>query len=250
MDGEIIVPDRMSDKPHQTVTDHDGRPLCIDLKGRGRFPETTTRGPNVDAPPMPLRGVSDTGAELQRRFAQLQKERPDLRGDKNFYRNSSPEILDRDDEPKLNTKSIRIQGHVGRGRLEGDEAGEKWALRINGVPDFEIEAFPDTIPNLGDPIAVLPYYVILAAKQVYIPQGFIGDTQRSQQEGRDIHRLASINELVETGSDNFDYTGHGILMKYAGDEHFRRTGAFRFRNASEKVYKKLQATKNWKFWLE
>ncbi|KAF1837496.1 HET-domain-containing protein [Decorospora gaudefroyi] len=249
MDGEIVIPDRMSDKPHQKVTDHDGRPLWLDLKERERFPEATTKRHEGEAPPTPVRGVSDTGAELQRHSAQLKKEQPDLSGEKDFHRSSGPKRLDRDDEPKLNSNSIRIQGHVGRGRLESDQGGQRWQLRIDGV-DFEMEAFPDVVPDLRDPIVALPHYVVLAAKQVYIPPSFLGDAHSSQKQDSDVRRLASIDELVDTESDEFDYTGHGILMKYLENNRFRRTGAFRFRNASEKVYNQLQGTNNWKFWLE
>jgi hypothetical protein len=241
----------MSDKPHYTVTDHNGGPLCLDLKGRERFPQTASQRPGADATRMPMRGISDTGPELQRRAVQLRKEQPDLSEEKGFHRSTSPKKLNRDLEPKLSSKSIRVQGHVGRGRLEGDLAGESWTLRIHGAPEFEVEAFPDTIPNLRDPVAVWPHFVVLAAKQVYIPLSFMGNVDLSLQGRRDVGRLASIDELVETGTDEeFDYTGHGILLKATGNARFCRTGAFRFRNASEKVYRLLQAGDKRKFWLD
>jgi hypothetical protein len=251
MDGEIIIPDRMSDKPHYMVTDHNDRPLCLDLKGREQFSTPVNARPGADAPPMPTRGVSDTGPELQRRSAQLRKEQPDLSEEKGFHRSISPEKLNRDDEPKLDSKSIRVQGHVGRGRLEGDMAGESWILRIDGAPDLEVEAFPDTIPNLRDPVAVWPYFLVLAAKQVYIPPSYFGHLDSSQQGRSDIGKLASIDELVETGADEeFDYSGHGILLKAAGNARFHRTGAFIFRNATAKGYIRLQKEDKQKFWLD
>ncbi|KAF1946296.1 HET-domain-containing protein [Clathrospora elynae] len=261
MDGEIIIPDRMSDMPHRNVTDHDCRPLCFDLKGRGRIVDMTPNRSVVEAPTMPARGISDTGAELQRRSAQLHKEQPDLSDEKGFYRSSSPEIMDRDDEPKLNSKSIRIKGHVGYGILEGNKDTEEWELRIDGIPNLEIEAFPDTIPHPEDPVAIRIYFVVLSAKQVFIPPSFMGDAQPLPGRDSESHRLASIDELVEAGfdddseddaqfDDEFDYSGHGILMKYAGDNRFLRTGSFRFRNTSEQVYNKLQETESWRFWLD
>ena len=253
MDGEIVVPDRMSDKPHYRVTDHDGGQIQLNIKGRQRPVNNMPTKPS--APPMPARVQSDSGPEIQRRTMQLQKEHGDLSGEKDFHQSIVPKKINDDEEPKLVSQSIRIQGHVGRGRLESNEAGDKWMLQVRGAADFEIEAFPDTLPNLRDPVDVWPYYVVLSAKQVYIPQSFWSDAPEPQRQEkdthRDTHRLASIDELVETEpQEEVDYTGHGILLKSAGRNHFRRTGAFRFAHASEHVFQKLQASDNCKFWLD
>jgi len=255
MDGEIVVPDRMSDKPHYRVTDHDGRPIQLNIKGRQHLANIIANRTTPQAPPAPIRMRSDSGAEIQRRNVQSRKEHGDLSGEKGFHRSVIPEKVNDDEEPKLVSQSIRVQGHIGRGKLEGNDAGDKWTLQVRSTADFEIEAFPDTVPNLRDPVDVWPYYVVLSAKQVYIPQSFLSQVPEPKKQERDVyrdtHRLASIDELVEAEpEEEVDYTGHGILLKPAGKNHFRRTGAFRFAHASEYVFRQLQSPENCKFWLD
>ncbi|KAE8822707.1 hypothetical protein HRS9139_10047 [Pyrenophora teres f. teres] len=256
MDGEIVVPDRMSDKPHYRVTDHDGRPIQVNIKGRQNITQAIASRTVPKAPPAPLRVQSDSGAEIQRRNVQSRKEHGDLSGEKEFHKSVVPDKMNDDEEPKLVSQSIQIQGRVGRGKLEGNDAGDKWTLQVRGTADFEIEAFPDTVPNLRNPVDVWPYYVVLSAKQVYIQQFVLSNVKEPQHiqgrnTDRDTHRLASIDELIEAEpEEEVDYAGHGILLKPAGGNHFRRTGAFRFAHASERVFQMLQAPENCKFWLD
>ncbi|KAF1840464.1 tol protein [Cucurbitaria berberidis CBS 394.84] len=263
MDGTVVVPDRLSDQLHHKVKDHDGRPLSFDLKGVKRLVRTASKRPGNEAPPMPARGISDSGPELQRRKEQRAKEQLGMSDKEEIHRSSSPEKINRDAEPEYYSKSIRIQGHVGRGRLQWDDTRKKWVLQIDGISDVEVEAFPDIVPVLGDSVAELPYFAVLAAKQVTKPSSFKPNMGPKPLERRGT--LPKIDELEDPrDNEDFDYAGHGILMKYTGDDRFRRTGAFRFRNANDGFYKRLQETENWeeispemyhptrgrKFWLD
>ena len=249
MTGTIIVADQLTYENHYKVKDHHGQPLRFDLKGAKRF----TRPKN------PVRGQSDTDAELGRREEPLQDGQPSLVSRKTFPRSSSPELMNRDDQPVFQSRSIEIQGHVGRGRLTFNSMRSVWTLQVGGITEIEIEAFPDTMPDTEVEWARNRYFVVLAAKQV--------NTDPTLSSNSTIHGLAIVEEEQEEGDlDNkgFDYLGHGVLMRYVGNHHFRRTGAFRFRNASQKSFDRLQETEDWgslppemyqsergrKFWLD
>lgn len=257
MDGTIMVPDRLSDQLHFKVCDHDGQPLTFDLVGVKRFVRPALPRSGGNAPGLPTRGASDSGPELLRRNQQKQMENPERNDAKDFHRSSSPERISRDAEPKFHTTSIRIQGHVGRGRLGRDEAKGWWVLAVDGVPDGLLEVFPDLIPNTEDPTDMLPYLIVLAAKKVIKEPLFMLDAGVMTS-------LSTITESEEHAEDDFDIAGHGVLMKEAGINHFHRTGAFRFRAASVKAFVALQKTYGWdlidsklytedrgrKFWLD
>jgi hypothetical protein len=240
MDGMILVPDRLSDQLHFKVTDHDTQPLTFDLVGvkRSVRPAFSRAG----APPLPIRGISDSGPELQRRNKEREQDENDVKKEKDFHRSGSPEKVNRSHEPMFHSTSIRLQGHVGRGQLQYDKTGAVWYLQIDGVGEGILEAFPDVIPDLTDPNDTSPYFVVLAAKQVIKPPVFVlDDASKSTNSGA----LSAIVERDENAEDDFDYAGHGILMKEMGDHHFRRTGAFRFRSANGKTYEQLQRTYQW-----
>ncbi|KAH7086741.1 heterokaryon incompatibility protein-domain-containing protein [Paraphoma chrysanthemicola] len=240
MDGKILVPDRLSDQMHFKVTDHDTQPLTFDLVGVKRTIRPVYG--RAGAPPLPIRGISDSGPELQRRNKERERQTEDFIGEKDFHRSSSPEKIDRSHQPMFHGTSIRLQGHVGRGRLAYNKLGTTWHLDLDGVADGVIEAFPDVKPNLTNAIDASPYFIVLAAKQVIKPPIFAlvesGDTKSTGS-------LTAIAEGDESVEDDFDYAGHGILMKDMGNDHFRRTGAFRFRSVDGSTYELLQQTYMW-----
>ncbi len=253
MNGAIIVPDRLTDESHYRVTDHKGRPLRFDLKGVKRFVRAR----------MPVRGQTDTDAELYRHKVHAKEEPPALIERKSFPRSSSPESMDRNDEPTFHSKSIPIQGHVSQGELKHDDVRNMWTLLVNGIEGAGIEAFPDTMPDKKVEWARYRYFVVLAAKFGVKSPSL--DSGGGVQKNRRTHGLAIIQEEgEELKENNLYYDGHGILMRYTRDHHFRRTGAFRFENVSQKVFKRLQETEEWgklppdlydpetgrKFWLD
>jgi hypothetical protein len=238
MDGTIIVPDRLSDQLHFKVSDHDGQPLTFDLVGVKRFVRPALPRSGGNAPGLPARGASDSGPELLRRNQQKQIENPERDDAKEFHRSSSPERISRDAEPKFHTTSIRIQGHVGRGRLGWDEARNRWIITVDSVPDGVLEIFLDLIPSTVALADMLPYLIVLAAKKVIKEPLFMLDADATTS-------LSTITESDENSEDDFDIAGHGILMKDAGDNQFQRTGAFRFRSASVKTFIALQKTYGW-----
>ncbi|KAJ4372490.1 hypothetical protein N0V83_004264 [Neocucurbitaria cava] len=266
VDGIVVVADRLSDQSHYKVTDHDGKPLSFDLKGAKRLVWATSKRVAADAPSMPPRGISDSGPELQRRSKELAKEGHSASDEKSFHQINGPVPVDRNDQPEFYSKSIRIQGHVGHGQLQRDSTRKRWLLQVAGVTDVDVVAFPDIVPALEDSSAKSTYFVVLAAKQVIKPPelNIVGTSSPETQTGG--RTLAKIDESTVTGGgeDHVDYAGHGILMKYTSSHHFCRTGAFKFRNASDESFKRLQKTANWdklspeqyhpgrgrKFWLD
>jgi hypothetical protein len=240
MDGTIIVPDRLSDQLHFKVCDHEGQPLTFDLVGVKEFVRPPRPGPGVNAPGLPTRGASDSGPELFRGNQQKQMENPERDDAKKYHRSSSPDKISRDAEPEFHTTSIRIQGHVGRGRLGRDEARGQWILAVDDVPDGILEVFLDLIPSTVVLADMLPYLVVLAAKKVIKEPLFMLDAEKATTS------LATISESDENLEDDFDIAGHGILMKDAGNNHFHRVGAFRFRGAVVKTFIALQKTYRWK----
>lgn len=228
MDGRIEVADRMTGTPHYAVKDHYNRPLAFDLKGVKRTPAP----PKISEQPPPLqpRGMSDSGVELQRRSKELQEEQNivlDLAG---HPRSHSPEKIDRDAEPAFHSTSLPIQGHVGRGRLEWSEAKKKWAFEIEGLDNEDLEVFPDTIPKISDPVDAQPFFVVLSAER---------NTQSFDLS------VATTADGVDNATD-FQVSGVGLLMKNAGQHHFRRTGALFFRNIDVKDFARLQQTYEYK----
>ncbi|KAH8733001.1 heterokaryon incompatibility protein-domain-containing protein [Phaeosphaeriaceae sp. PMI808] len=246
MDGTILVPDRLSDELHYQVTNHEGGPLTFDLVGVKRvFQQKPSR---ADAPLAPVRGISDSGLEMMRRDKEREPgNEDDIRRAKTFHRSDSPEQIDRNEEPKFHSTSIRIQGHVGYGKLQHNKLRSGWTLQLNGIPNGTIEAFPDLVPNLNDPVDASPYFIVLAAKQVIKPPVF---TISSNDEKTENPFSPVIRENKKGTEEDVEYVGHGILMKRrAGngveDHHFQRTGAFRFRSASERTFSSLQETISW-----
>lgn len=242
MDGTIIVPDRLSDQLHFKVTDHQAQPLTFDLVGVKRFVRTAPSRAGGGAPPMPARGISDSGPELQRRDKEREKEQDDVRKEKDFHRSSSPEKIDRSQEPRFHSTSISIQGHVGRAQLEYNKIQGNWQLQLDGKTVGNVEVFPDLIPDLSNPIDESPFFIILAAKQVIKPPLFMLDTTDGKGPSKP---LSSTPESDDDATEEFDYAGHGILMKDVGNHHFHRTGAFRFRNVGGKSFRRLQRTVDW-----
>ncbi|OAL56018.1 HET-domain-containing protein [Pyrenochaeta sp. DS3sAY3a] len=240
MDGTIIVPDRLSDRPHYKVTDHDGHPLTFDLKGVAR--PARKSGTRAEAPHMPSRGASDSGAEMHRRQEQLAKENPDIKAQQDFHRSSSPKRVSRDAEPEFYSKSIRVQGHVNRGRLRLDSASKAWVVSVEGRTRVTVEAFPDIVPRLEEAVDEMPYLVVLAAKQVFKPENFNADAAEGKHCGTMDLRAIAEEDDSDKEEEEYDYAGHGILMKDAGDHHFRRTGAFRFQNLSQRAFDGLRVT--------
>lgn len=215
MDGTIIVPDRLSDQPHYKVTDHDGHALTFDLKGVSR--------------------------PARKSVTQLEKENPDIKFKHDFHRSSSPKRISRDLEPEFYSKSIRIQGHVNRGLLRLDIASKSWVVSVEGNSHVILEAFPDIVPRREDPVDEMPYLVVLAAKQVFKPENFNADGAEGEHCGTmDPGVIAEEGDSGE--EEEYDYAGHGILMKDAGEHHFRRTGAFRFQNLSQGDFDVLLVT--------
>lgn len=232
MDGSIVVPDRLSDQPHFKITDHNGRNLTFDLKGvRSRGLAPAVIRPGRENSPSLQRGNSDTTSEFHVRKQQLHKENPEYHDEKSYHRASSPEAIDKDAPPKFYSTSIKIQGHVRRGQLVPNDAGLGWVLKLDGVEDGVFEAFPDLIPQTE----VCPYVIVLAAKQVVKAPILALESTISPADTPTVSSFAQSDK-------EFDYAGHGILMKDVGNHHFHRTGAFRFEGASEETFRKLQET--------
>lgn len=243
MDGTIIVPDRLSDQRHFTVKDHYGQCLTFDLVGVKRSFHQELR-PSKELPLLQSRGMSDSGPELQRRSKELQRDLGDI-GDKTGQaQEHSPKKIEKDEEPKFHNKSIRIQGHVGRGRLEWEVTKKMWVLQLDELPNIDIEAFPDTVPDLQNPISRFPYFVVLAAKQIIKPQDTIFAPESRGYRDREV--IGDVTEKKDDhASENFDVTGHGILLRDVGNHHFHRTGAFRFENVSNGTFLQLKKTHDW-----
>ncbi|KAF2036010.1 HET-domain-containing protein [Setomelanomma holmii] len=237
MDGTIMVADRLSDQVHFKVTDHHTQPLTFDLVGVKRSVRLPLARPS--AAPLPVRGVSDSGPELQRRQQEREREDIDMQKEKEFHRSSSPEKIDRSHQPLFHSSSISIQGHVGRGKLEHVDTSGAWRLQIDGVPEGIVEAFPDIRPNLKSAIWEQPFFLVLAAKQVIKPPVF---TLVNANKTRSRPSLPTIAEGGDEIEEDFDYAGHGILLKDTGNNRFQRIGAFRFRGASGRAYEQLQRT--------
>lgn len=237
MDGAIEVPDRLTNQDHYVVKDHNNRPLAFDLIGVRR-PATPKRG--EQASPIQTRGMSDSAVELQKRYKELEKERRG--GDSEFGQHHSAKI-DRDAEPKFYSKCIPIQGHIGRGRLKEYEGKKKWSLILDGLSSEDIEVFPDTKPKMANPVDANPFFVVLSAKQVIKPVGpnLSDKNERTNHQENGLGEYAELEDGEAEISD-FMVSGVGIILKDAGNDHFRRTGALYFRNVGPRVFEKLQET--------
>ncbi|KAF2132544.1 HET-domain-containing protein [Dothidotthia symphoricarpi CBS 119687] len=244
MDGVILTPDRLTDQKHFTVKDHYGQRLTFDLVGVKRSFRPGVR-PIEAPPPLQSRGMSDSGAELQRRNKELRRDPIDTHDNRVDIRIHSPEKVDRDAEPRFHSKSIRIQGHVGRGRLEWEELKKGWVVQLDDeTVNVGLEAFPDTIPDLDNPTDHFPYFVVLAAKQVIGAQHADFTFKPTTHKHPQISDDASTAENDHAG-EYFEVSGHGIMLKDVGNHHFHRTGAFRFENVSNETFVNLQRTHDW-----
>ncbi|PVI08227.1 HET-domain-containing protein [Periconia macrospinosa] len=201
MDGRIDVPDQLTDAPHYMVKDHFGAPLMFDLVGVRRAAASRKSQLGESQPPAQIRVMSDSVVELQHRYKDLERARKETND------HAHQDVIDRDAEPKFYHSSIAIQGHVCPGTLEQDSVSGSWFLRVDGLTDTVIAAFPDLVPRKHD---LSRFYVVLSAK-LFKP---------------DHSRPGSVY-------------GRGILMKDAGKNHFHRTGAFSFRNLSLQEFAKL-----------
>lgn len=237
MDGEIIIADKLSDKSHPTVCDHNGRDLELDLKGVKRYARS-----NRPSGPGPLpqdRVQSDSVLEVKNAKSMLQKDPP------HDLEDSKSEKADKDAEPVLHNLSIPIQGHVNRGLLVFHEIKKAWVLRLDTEDNFDMDAFPDTIPG---PTEATHYYnfVVLSAKKVV----------KEKEWGMQVINNSDVK-----------YEGRGILLEPVGhqdEDRFCRVGAFDFRQATADIFSRLLTTDEWqnlsptkfdmklgrKFWLE
>jgi hypothetical protein len=240
MDGTVIVPDRLSDQPHFKVTDHEGRALSFDLVGMNRPMRPIPSRAGSYAPPALMRGSSDSGPELQRRFEERSRQNTDFRKQKSFHSSNRSERLDRSLEPTFYSTSIRIHGHVGLGRLKLDSLNTGWRLELEDVSDGIIEAFPDLVPLVDDEPTL---FMVLAAKQVIKPPSFV--LEEPLEANWDPPTIEAAWD-TENNTEDFDYAGHGILLQCVNKRNdirnFYRTGAFRFRGASKRSYDLMQQT--------
>ncbi|KAF2795819.1 HET-domain-containing protein [Melanomma pulvis-pyrius CBS 109.77] len=237
MDGAIEVPDHLTIIPHYTVKDHFHRPLAFDLVGVKRYAPMPRL--SDEAPPTQTRGMSDGIVEIQKRYKELKKEELESGS---TAEHQKIEKVDKDAEPRFHSRSIQIQGHVGRAPIEWDNATKRWLLRLPGLSQAELQVFPDTKPKIGVLVDEKPYFCVLSAKQVNKPTNTLFDGVNENLE-EEIKELGDYAE-PEDYSVNSDFlvSGVGILMKDAGNHHFRRTGALYFRNASRIVFEKMQET--------
>lgn len=240
MDGEVEVPDRMSLQAHYTVKDHSGRPLTMDLVGVRRYwaPDPPRLG--EAGSPTQSRGMSDSVVELQRRYKEMKKNSEGSKDEESFDEKHMMAGLDRDLEPKFHSKSIPIQGHIGRGRLTWDQIQNRWLLQIDKMNEVNVQAFPDTIPEADNHKEMNTFFVVLSAKQV------VADNPKSTRVKHIKNEISTATNYGEPETiakpEGFVVAGAGLLLKDAGDHHFHRTGAFNFRNISAKSFAELQIT--------
>lgn len=237
MDGEIIIADRLSDKSHRTVCDHNGRDLELDLKGVKRYARPAR--PSGPGPMLQSRVQSDSVLELKKARAGVQ------RSIHHDDESRSAEKADPDAEPVLHNYSIPIQGHVNCGLLFFHELKKAWVLRSHNNDNFDMDAYPDTVPDPTRYQHTIKF-VVLSVKKV---------VKADEWKVQALH-----NDVVE-------FEGRGILVAPVGQEdedRFCRAGAFEFRGATAEVFNRLLTTVDWqtlapkkfdaklgrKFWLE
>jgi hypothetical protein len=222
MDGEIIVADRLSDKKHWTVTDHNGRHLTLDLVGVKRYARPT--GPQTDEPaPFLQRRVKSDSVVQTKRL----KDTSQVDSESHQSASSASKEIDNDAEPALHSRSIPIQGYVNTGMLTFDKTRRTWLLHLRTGADLDIEAYPDTIP--GPPET--PHhsqFVIMSAKKVARPR---------------LEVFCNSPESINN-DDEVVIEGLGILVETVDNTpgHFRRTGALRFRVADKEEFHLLLST--------
>ncbi|KAJ8112154.1 hypothetical protein OPT61_g5416 [Boeremia exigua] len=239
MDGEIIIADRLSDKSHRTVCDHNGRGLELDLKGVKRYARSSLQSRPHGPGPLQHRVHSDSVLEIKQAKTKTQKD------SRQENVKSKVERVDENAEPVLHNYSIPIQGHVNQGVLHFSGTKKAWVLQLSDGDGFEMEAYPDTIPG---PVGFQhkSQFVVLSAKKVAKPTA--ADTQFR-------------------GSEDIIFEGRGILLQPVDKERedrYRRVGAFDFRGANTDIFSQLLTTAGWesllpekfdtklgrKFWLE
>ncbi|KAF2627960.1 HET-domain-containing protein [Macroventuria anomochaeta] len=256
MDGEIIIADRLSDKKHWTVCDHNGRRLELDLIGVKRYahalqPRSTQPRSAEPTPFLQNRAQSDSVLEVKA-LKQNQRNAPGHQINNPPSKDHSPQKINEDAEPMLHNRSIPIQGHINCGMLSFDAVKKAWLLHLHNARDLDIEAYPDTIPGPKD-LQHHCSFVVLSAKKVVQPKSEVISTQTGHHTAEDI-----------------EIEGRGVLLEAVrkprkdGQDHFRRTGALRFRVENEEAFRKLLCTKGWeklpaekysakrgrKFWLD
>lgn len=250
MDGEIVVPERLSDQPHLTVKDHNRQRLTLDLVGVKRFARPV---PSVFGGPSSLkhnRGMSDSVLQVKNTSNALSAHEVNIKDKSNETRSSSPERVDSNAEPRFHSKSIPIQGHVDCGTLVFNREKQSWLLHLQYDNKVSMEAYPDVIPGSKD-ARHHSHFVVLSAKQVVQPKSQILDSIIDEDD-------------EDENDDDVEIDGYGILLEPAEEHHFRRTGAFRFRVANLREFESLQRTDDWeeiptnlydaergrKFWLD
>jgi hypothetical protein len=142
--------------------------------------------------------------------------------------NSNVKKIDDDAEPALHNSSIPIQGHINCGMLRFDEVKKAWLLHLDNGLDFDIEAYPDTIPGSIEKEHPTQF-VVLSAKKVVRPKSEVFDATPEDSDN----------------DEEIDIEGHGILLENVStlpNDHYRRTGAFRFRVATVEVFHTLLVT--------
>lgn len=225
MDGEIIVADRLSDRKHWTVRDHNGRPLSLDLVGVKKYARALPPVFDEPAPFLQQRVKSDGAVPTKASKFDTQIDRPrHPTGDnsKNLKK------IDDDAEPALHNSSIPIQGHINCGMVRFNEVKKAWLLHIDNGLDFDIEAYPDTIPGSIEKEHPTQF-VVLSAKKVVRPKSEVFDATPEDSDN----------------DEEIDIEGHGILLEDVStphDGHYRRTGALRFRVATVEVFHTLLVT--------
>lgn len=221
MDGEIIIADRLSDKGHRTVCDHNGHDLELDLKGVKRYARSSLpRRASGPIPRLQHRVQSDSVLEIKQSEARSHQKEPH-----NDHSGTS-EVVDEDAEPTLHSHSIALQGHINSGTLEFSDLNKAWTLRLSVADLFRMDAYPDTLPGLTES-SHLVNFVVLSVKKTLTPRIISND--------------ADMGETVE-------FEGRGILLEPVGQgtgDRFRRVGAFDFRGADVETFNCLLTTAGW-----
>lgn len=235
MDGRIEVPDRLTQERHYRVTGHSGHPLKFDLVEAKRHLPPIRPKSREGVSPTQTRGMSDTIVELQRRYKELERMSRDSQVVTRQEGEDHEEEIDPNAEPKFRSMSLKIHGHIGRGRLHWDHDRKQWVLAVDGLIGADIDGFPDTVPQPNNPTDQNPYFVVLSAKRKVKPDYSQATDAESGEDDSSDH------EDTNGQKDNreFEYFGVGIMMKDSGPQHFRRTGAFSFRNFSADAVAKL-----------
>jgi hypothetical protein len=219
MDGEIVVADRLSNRPHWTVCDHNGHPLELDLVGVKRYARSSLFRPSGPGPVLQHRVQSDSVLEVKPPKTTEKKD------GSHAGENKTAKKFDEDAEPVLHTSSIPIQGYVNHGMLGFDATRKAWVFCLQDGADLDIEAYPDLVPGSTN-FQESSDFVVLSAKKVIQPKSEVSDMQSGQDRKK----------------ADIEIEGRGILLEFVavdpkdGKDHYRRTGAFRFRVANEQVF--------------